>query len=387
MQVKQACELSIVIPCLNEAETLPVCIRKAQSFLSGEQIDGEVLVADNGSTDGSQDIARGLSARVVPVKEKGYGSALMGGIKAARGTYVIMGDGDDSYDFSALHDFVFNLRAGYELVMGNRFKGGILPGAMPWPNKYIGNPLLSGIGRLFFGGPCRDFHCGLRGFSKQAILDLNLQTTGMEFASEMVVKALLHKLKVTEVPIHLHPDGRSRPPHLRRWRDGWRHLRFLLMYSPQWLFLYPGLAALILGLVVMLVLIPGTISVGRITIDIHTMLYAAMAIILGLQIVFFAVFSKTYAMRIGLVPEDPLIKRFMRFFNLEYSLLAGLVVFLLGLAGSIYSVALWGSRSFGTLIPESMMRIVIPSATFVVVGIQILFASFFISILTLKYKR
>src|SRR5882762_10355162 len=269
-------ELSIVIPCLNEAETLATCIKKAQQSLREHNVEAEIIVADNGSTDGSQEIARALGASVVDISAKGYGNALMGGIATAHGKYIIMGDADDSYDFSALGPFIEQLRAGFDLVMGNRFIGGIKPGAMPPLHRYLGNPLLTFIGRLFFRSPIRDFHCGLRGFSKEAFLKLDLQTTGMEFASEMVVKATLQHLRLTEVATTLSPDGRSRPPHLRSWRDGWRHLRFLLLYSPRWLFLYPGLAALVVGLLGTLWLLPEARTVGGITLDVHTLLYAAL---------------------------------------------------------------------------------------------------------------
>ncbi|HTU24878.1 MAG TPA: glycosyltransferase family 2 protein, partial [Pirellulales bacterium] len=267
-------ELTVVMPCLNEAETIEVCIAKAQSAFAAHGLTAEVVIADNGSTDGSQALARRLGARVIHVERKGYGSALMGGIAAARGRYVIMGDADDSYDFTSIMPFVEELRAGQQLVMGNRFRGGIQPGAMKALHRYLGNPVLTGIGRLFFGSPCGDFHCGLRGFDKSAIQDLDLRTTGMEFASEMVVKATLGKLRVSEVPTTLAPDGRSRPPHLRSWRDGWRHLRFLLLYSPRWLFLLPGMALLLVGLLTGLWLLPGARTVGGIGLDVSTLMYA-----------------------------------------------------------------------------------------------------------------
>ena len=287
-----ACELTILMPCLNEAETLATCIRKARDFLARSGVVGEVLIADNGSTDGSQAIAVVNGARVVPIAEKGYGSALIGGIRAARGRYVIMGDSDDSYDFSRLEAFVDKLRQGYALVMGNRFKGGIKPGAMPPLHRYLGNPVLTAIGRLFFRSPCGDFHCGLRGFDRQAILDLDLQAPGMEFASEMVVKATIHRLAVTEVPTTLSPDGRSRPPHLRSWRDGWRHLRFLLLFSPRWLFLYPGMALFLGGVGLTGWLLPQARVVGGVNLDIHTLFYASIAVVLGAHLMLFWVFAK-----------------------------------------------------------------------------------------------
>lgn len=373
-------ELSIVMPCLNEAETLAICLEKAQKYLEKQGIAGEIIVADNGSTDGSQAIALQMGARVVPVPEKGYGSALRGGIAAARGQYIVIGDADDSYDFSNLSAFLEQLRAGKELVMGNRFKGGIRRGAMPFLHQYLGNPVLTWLGKLFFASPCGDFHCGLRGFSKAAIERLNLRTTGMEFASEMVVKASLHKLKIAEVPTTLSPDGRSRPPHLRTWRDGWRHLRFLLLYSPRWLFLYPGLLLMLLGLAVTLWLLPGPRGVF----DIHTLLFAATAIIIGFQSVAFAIFTKVFAISEGLFPKDSRFDRVFRYLNLEVGLLAGSLLLLIGIAGSVYAFTFWGATSFGHLDPVQTMRIVIPSVTCLALGVQIIFSSFFLSVLGLK---
>src|SRR4026208_1307831 len=305
-------ELSILMPCLNEAETLATCIKKAQKALDDLNVHGEVVIADNGSTDGSPEIAAVLGARVIHVAEKGYGSALLGGIEAARGKYFIMGDADDSYDFTNLGPFLEKLRDGYDLVMGNRFKGGIAPPAMPPLHKYLGNPVLTGIGRLFFRSPCGDFHCGLRGFSKAAIQRLDLRTTGMEFARETVVKASLHGLRITEVPTTLSVDGRQRPPHLRSWRDGWRHLRFLLLYSPRWLFLYPGLLLMLLGAAVSGWLLVGPRVIDGITLDVHTFLYAAMAVIIGYQTVIFAIFTKVFAITEGLLPENPRLTMLFR---------------------------------------------------------------------------
>jgi len=375
-------ELSIVMPCLNEAETLGTCITKAQNFLWKEQIAGEVLIADNGSNDGSVAIAQQFGARVVHVDERGYGSALSQGIAAARGKYVIMGDADDSYNFSDLSLFVEQLRNGYDLVMGNRFRGGIQPGAMPLLHRYLGNPVLTWIGRLFFGSPCRDFHCGLRGFRRDSIEQLDLRTTGMEFASEMVVKASLRKLRITEVPTTLSPDGRSRPPHLRTWRDGWRHLRFLLLYSPRWLFLYPGLLLMLAGLLVGGWLLPGTRGVF----DVHTLLYAAAAIIVGFQSVWFAVFTKIFAINQGLLPEDRRLLRFFRVINLEKGLIFGAGLLVIGFLGSLYAFLIWGQRGFGALEASSMMRLAIPSVTAIIVGSQIVLSSFFLSVLGLKLK-
>jgi glycosyltransferase involved in cell wall biosynthesis len=378
-----ACELTILMPCLNEAETLAVCIDKAQAFLETNGIDGEVLIADNGSTDGSQAIAHARGARVVEVHTRGYGGALLGGIEAARGRYVIMGDADDSYDFRALSPFLEKLRQGYDLVMGNRFKGGIKPGAMPALHRYVGNPVLTGFGRLFFQSPVGDFHCGLRGFTAEAIRSLKLRTTGMEFASEMVVKATLHGLRIAEVPTTLSPDGRSRAPHLRSWRDGWRHLRFLLIFCPRWLFLYPGLALMLLGFAAMVWLIPGPRIVGQVTLDIHTMLYASAAMVLGLQAVAFSIFSKIFTAGARLIPEDNRLAAAIRVFTLERGIVFGALLTLTGLVGSLYSIFAWGSASFGELLPSSMMRVVIPSLTALTIGVQVIFAAFFLSTLRL----
>ncbi|NCS03075.1 MAG: glycosyltransferase family 2 protein [Microcystis aeruginosa G13-11] len=371
-------ELSIVMPCLNEAETLATCIGKARDYLERHKIAGEVLIADNGSSDGSQEIATNSGARVVPIPERGYGSALRGGIAAAKGQYIIMGDADDSYDFTNLSPFLEKLRQGYDLVMGNRFQGGIKPGAMPVLHKYLGNPVLTWLGRLFFGSPCGDFHCGLRGFSKRAIEQLNLRTTGMEFASEMVVKASLYGLKITEVPTTLSPDGRSRPPHLKTWRDGWRHLRFLLMYSPRWLFLYPGLALMFLGFVATIWFVPQP--------RVHTLLYSATALIIGFQIVSFAIFTKAFAISEGLLPEDRKLRRFLRYINLEVGLIIGVILFLLGIGGSVYALYIWNARLYGALDPAMTMRIVIPSVTALALGVQVIFSSFFLSVLGLKRR-
>jgi glycosyltransferase involved in cell wall biosynthesis len=371
-------ELSIIMPCLNEAETLATCIGKARDYLERHKIAGEVLIADNGSSDGSQEIATNSGARVVPIPERGYGSALRGGIAAAKGQYIIMGDADDSYDFTNLSPFLEKLRQGYDLVMGNRFQGGIKPGAMPVLHKHLGNPVLTWLGRLFFGSPSGDFHCGLRGFSKQAIEQLNLRTTGMEFASEMVVKASLYGLKITEVPTTLSPDGRSRPPHLKTWRDGWRHLRFLLMYSPRWLFLYPGLALMFLGFVATIWFIPQP--------KVHTLLYSATALIIGFQIVSFAVFTKAFAISEGLLPEDRKLRRLLRYINLEVGLIIGVILFLLGMGGSLYALYIWNARLYGALDPAVTMRIVIPSVTALALGVQVVFSSFFLSVLGLKRK-
>ena len=377
-------ELTILMPCLNEAETLAVCIDKARAYLARAGVAGEVLIADNGSTDGSQGIAVAHGARVVPIATKGYGSALIGGIEAARGRYVIMGDSDDSYDFSRLDGFVQRLREGWQLVMGNRFKGGIAPGAMPPLHRYLGNPVLTGIGRLFFHSPSGDFHCGLRGFDRAAILGLDLQTTGMEFASEMVIKATIAGLRIAEVPTTLSPDGRSRPPHLRSWRDGWRHLRFLLLFSPRWLFLYPGLAAIAAGVLTMLWLLPGPGRVAGITFDIHTLLYASVAVNVGYQAIQFWTFAKVYGTREGFVPDDPSFRRLMSVATLERGLIAGALLLLLGLGAGVAAVSVWDTTSFGVLSPSQTMRMVIPSATAILLAFQTAYGAFFLSVLEIR---
>ena len=376
VNTKSMIEVSIIMPCLNEAETLETCIKKAQWFIAENELAGEVIIADNGSTDGSQEIARRLNARVIDVPAKGYGSALKGGIAAAQGEYIIMGDADDSYDFSNLNPFIKKLRNGYDLVMGNRFKGGIASGAMPFLHRYLGNPVLTGIGKLLFASPCNDFHCGLRGFRKDSISDLDLQTTGMEFASEMVVKATLHKMQIAEVPTTLSPDGRSRPPHLNTWRDGWRHLRFLLMYSPRWLFFYPGIFLILMGFLATLSLLPSP--------KVHSLLYSSTAMTIGFQVVMFALFTKVFGISEGLLPEDRRLNKLFNFLNLETGLIAGVLLLLMGTVASVYAFGIWGQNDFGSLNPTETMPIVIPGVTCLALGIQTIFSSFFLSILGLK---
>jgi glycosyltransferase involved in cell wall biosynthesis len=383
---RESPEVSIVMPCLNEAETLARCIEKAQRAFRAHGIDGEVVIADNGSTDGSQAIAERLGARVVPVAAKGYGSALQGGIAASRGRHIIMGDSDDSYDFSSIWPFVTKLREGFELVMGNRFRGGIMPGAMPWKHKWIGNPVLSFIGRLFFRCPVGDFHCGLRGFSKAAYDRMQLQTTGMEFASEMVIKSTLLRLKIAEVPTVLHKDGRSRPPHLRSWRDGWRHLRFMLLFSPRWLFLYPGTILFLAGLLISLWLWRGERQIGAIRMDVHTMLVASFVSLLGYQLIIFALFTKIFAVTEGLHPSTQL-SRMPREVNLEFGVLAGLGLIAGGLVILGSAVLGWRATGFGSLNPRVTMRQVIPAVVLLSLGFQTIFASFFLSVLTLRRRK
>ena len=379
-------ELSVVMPCLNEAATVGVCVKKAMDALERHGIRGEVVVADNGSTDGSQRIARDFGARVVPVERRGYGSALLSGIAEARGEFVLMGDADDTYDFAQLDEFVAKLREGYDLVMGNRFKGKILPGAMPPLHRYLGNPVLTGLGRLFFKSPVGDFHCGLRAFRKDAIDRLGLRTLGMEFASEMVVKASAFGLRVTEIPTTLAPDRRDRAPHLRTWRDGWRHLRFLLLYSPRWLFLYPGIVSFVLGIALSAVLLPGPRKIGNVVFDVHTLLFAAMAILIGFQSILFATFTKIFAISEGLLPEDPRLSRVFRYVTLETGLVTGVLLILAGTSAWVLGLEYWRILAFGALDPEITLRIVIPGVVCFTLGFQVVLSSFFLSVLGMSRR-
>ena len=380
-------ELTVVIPCLNEAETVAICVSKAVRFIEQHGIDGEVVVADNGSTDGSRQLATDAGARVLPVRDRGYGNALIGGILAARGEYVIMGDADDSYDFTNLMPFIVELRKGADMVMGNRFKGGIEPGAMPPLHRYLGNPVLSFIGRLFFRSRIGDFHCGLRGFRCDSVLALNLHATGMEFASEMVVKATLAGQKITEVPTPLAKDGRSRPPHLRTWRDGWRHLRFLLLYSPRWLFFIPGMIMLILGLIIGGATATGPITIGDVTLDVDTLVSAAGMVVIGFQSVVFWLFTRVYASTEGFLPESPRAARVLAAVSLERALILGGVIGLAGLAGMIVSLTSWQAHAFGRLDYEHALRVMIPSVAALMLGCQAILGCFFLSILDIKQTR
>jgi hypothetical protein len=354
-------DLTVLMPCLNEAETVGVCVDKALAFLQRTGIAGEVVVADNGSTDGSQRLAEAAGARVVPVALRGYG------------------DADDSYDSGRLEAFVDRLRAGDQLVMGNRFAGGIAPGAMPPLHRFLGNPVLSFVGRMLFRSGIGDFHCGLRGFDRRAIVGLGLVSPGMEFASEMVVKATLAGLRVGEVPTMLSRDGRSRAPHLRSWRDGWRHLRFLLMMSPRWLLLYPGLTLLAMGLLAQVAILRGPIVVRGVGFDIHTMLYAAGASILGLQLVVFSVVARSIGYVRGVLPMTPSLERFLRIFTLERGIVVGVGAVLAGFALAVHSVDLWFGARLAALDPAAMMRWAIPSVTLMIAGADIVFASFVVS--------
>jgi hypothetical protein len=386
--MSQSMQLTILMPCLNEAETIAQCIEKAKRGIERAGVPGEILIADNGSTDGSQAIAEKLGARVVPVKEKGYGNALRGGIAAARGKYILMGDADDSYDFSEADRFVKKFQEGYDLVMGCRLPiggGTIMPGAMPWKNRWLGNPVLSFIGRLFFKCPAHDFHAGLRAFTKESLEKMELQTTGMEFASEMVIKATLKKFRIAEVPITLHKDGRSRPPHLKPWRDGWRHLRFMLIYSPRWLFLVPGLVLSAMGVMLSAALAVTDVQIGGITLNVGTLMMACMAVVIGFQLVAFAFFTKVFAIAEGLLPEDPKLVSVFKVFTLEKGIIAGLLVLLAGVALFLRALWLWKQAHFG-LLPstEENLRRLIPAGTLMVLGIQTVFSSFFMSVLGLK---
>ncbi|MHC4562309.1 MAG: glycosyltransferase family 2 protein [Planctomycetota bacterium] len=387
MTDQQHLELSIVLPCLDEAETLETCIRKAQGFLTDQGVAGEIVVADNGSTDGSQEIAARLGARVVDVSARGYGSALYCGTQAAAGKYIVMADADNSYDLAHLAPFLAKLREGYDLVMGNRFAGGIEPGAMPWKNRHIGNPLLTGIGRIFFHCPAKDFHCGIRGFSRAAFDRMDLRTTGMEYASEMVIKATLLGLKICEVPTTLSPDGRSRRPHLRPWRDGWRHMRFMLLYSPRWLFLYPGLVMMLVGLVAGGWLMITPIRVGGLMLDIHSLIYAAAIVSIGFQSVTFSALSKIFAVQEGLTPPKPTLEKLFRYFTLEVALAVGSLLLLGGVGGTIAALLMWRKTGFGDLEAATIMRIVIPSVLALMLGCQVIFNGFFLSVLGLGVRR
>jgi len=380
-------ELTILMPCLNEAETIETCVRKAMGYLEKSGIDGEVLIADNGSTDGSQGMARALGARVIDVPVRGYGAALIAGIENAHGRYVIMGDADDSYDFTALDPFVKELRAGGELVMGNRFKGGIAPGAMPFLHKYLGNPVLSQIGKTFFAIKIGDFHCGLRGFSREAIRKLDLNNTGMEFASEMVVKSAMRGVRIVEVPTTLKPDGRSRPPHLRTWRDGWRHLRFLLLHSPSWLFLYPGLFFIVIGALAALALSGGPLALGRVGLDINTLAVACFAVLIGAQLVLFSGVSRRYAEIEGFLPESESFRWLKDLLTLERIAPVGAIFLVLGLIGFGVAVGQWASTGFGDLVGNRTLRVLLLGLTGITLGIQTIASGFLASVFEIRYRR
>jgi len=377
-------ELSIVMPCLNEAETLSICILKAQSFFSDNTVNGEVIIADNGSTDGSIAIAKSHNAIVVNAEHKGYGSALKAGIKAANGTYIIMGDADDSYDFSNLMPYLTALRNGNDLVMGNRFKGGIEKDAMPFLHRYLGNPVLSFIGRLFFKIDIGDFHCGLRGFSKVAYQTMDLKTSGMEFASEMVVKSKLHNLSITEVPTKLHKDGRTRKPHLKTWSDGWRHLRFLMLYAPNWLFLYPGILLSLIGFILSTLLIIRPLKFEAFTLDVHTLLYTSAFLLVGFQFIIFYGLTKIFAVENQLLPKSNRYNSLFKIINLEKGLIIGFVLVLTGMFLSFKGLSSWSATDYGILDTSTTLRLIIPAITALQLGIQTILFSLFFSVLGLK---
>jgi Glycosyl transferase family 2 len=379
-------ELSIVIPCLNEAETVGTCVRKARASLERLSISGEVVVADDGSTDGSEAIAAELGARVVQVAERGYGRALSAGIAAARGRYVIMGDADDTYDFGELGPLVEKLHEGYDLVVGNRFKGAIRPGSMPFSHRYLGNPMLSFIGRRLFGTPCGDIYCGLRGFDREQIVGLDLRAGGMEFALEMVVKATMKGLRISEVPTTLSPDTPQRRPHLHTWRDGWRSLRLLLLYSPRWLFLYPGIILLTLGLAGMAWLVPEQRPVGGVIFDVSTLLYAGLATVVGLQAVYFFLTARWFGISEGLLPDNPRLRRILGALTPEVGVIVGLLLIAGGLGLSLYALATWNEQGFGRLDYPEILRIVIPGSTLIACGMQTVLSSLFLSMLGLRRR-
>jgi glycosyltransferase involved in cell wall biosynthesis len=379
-------EVSIVMPCLNEAATLASCIRKAQEAIARDGLAAEIIVADNGSTDASPTIAKALGARLVIAEQRGYGAALQAGIAAARGRYIVMGDADDSYDFSVIGPFIEKLRQGSDLVMGNRFRGGIDKGAMRWTHRFIGNPVLTAIGRFFFGIRIGDFHCGLRAFRKDAYERMGLRTTGMEFASEMVIKAGLKHLRIEEVPTVLHKDGRNGPPHLRTWRDGWRHLRFMLLFSPRWLFLLPGLVLLIGGGVASGVLVLAPVQLGPFGLDIGTLLVAGFLCLIGYQVVLFGVFTKIFAVREGFHPPHATLQRLYQRITLEVGLIAGGAMTLAGLVMLVIATLHWRAMGFAGLDPRVEMRELIPSVVLMALGVQTVFASFFLSILGIESR-
>lgn len=388
-QQKQVVELSIVIPCLNEADTLGTCLAKAMQAIRDAGLDAEVIVADNGSTDGSIEIAEKLGARVVPVKKKGYGNALMGGIEAARGIYIIMGDADDSYDFLEIPRFVYKLREGFDLVQGCRLPGGggkVLPGAMPFLHRWWGNPMFTILSRWWFRSPVHDIYSGYRGFTKELYHRLHQRCTGMEFATEMIIKASLYRAKISEIPITLHPDGRkAHAPHLKTFRDGWRTLRFFMLFTPRWLFLMPGLGLALLGLIGYGLALPG-VHIGRIGFDAHTLLFASMGILCGYEAIVFALFTRTYAVAEGLMPEDRKLTRFFEIVTLERGLIGALIMMGFGLTLLALAVNQWRLVNFGHLDYAHTMRYVIPGATLTTLGLQTFFSSFFLGIMGMRRR-
>jgi len=380
-------EVSFVMPCLDEAETLEACVRAALGCIAEHGLAGEVVVADNGSRDGSPGIARRCGARVVEVRERGYGSALMGGIEAARGRFIVMGDADLSYDFAEAAPMIERLREGADLVMGSRFRGRILPGAMPWLHRRVGNPLLTAVGRLLFRSPVSDFHCGLRAFTRQAYRAMNLRTTGMEFASEMVVKATAQGMRVAEVPITLRPDGRSRPPHLRSFRDGWRHLRFMLCLSPLWTLFLPGLALAAVGGGLETLLFFGPLRIGSLVFDVHTMIAGSLLVLVGYQAMTTALAARIYAVEEEIGPPAPWLERAFLHFSLERGLLAGAALTLVGVGFAAWTLGAWAREGFGPLELQHTLRPMLVGATAIALGAQTLLMSFVYSMLGIKRSR
>lgn len=380
-------KLTVLMPCLNEAETLALCINKANVWISHSGVRAEVLIADNGSTDGSQAIAESLGARVVNVPQRGYGSALFHGSMAAKGEWIIMGDSDDSYDFSKLDPFVQKLHEGFDLVMGNRFLGGIAPGAMPWKNRYIGNPILTWVGRLLFRCPAKDFHCGLRGFRKDAFLRMDLRTTGMEFASEMVIKANLFGMHIAEVPTTLSKDGRSRPPHLRPWRDGWRHLRFMLLFSPRWLFLIPGAMIFLVSMLAYLLLLRGPFWIGNIGFDVHTLFFAEAGVVLGFLAVALGIVIRMFGIREGLLQEHSLLEKLRASPILEVGGVVGISMMCAGLYFGLDALMAWSAVQFGPLVPGILLRTISLSTMLIMLGGVTLMTSLIMGFLALPTRE
>jgi glycosyltransferase involved in cell wall biosynthesis len=379
-------ELTILMPCLNEAKTIATCINRAKKLLEENRIHGEILVSDNGSTDNSQEIAAGLGARVINCPVKGYGAALQFGIEKARGRYILMADSDDSYHFDEAIPMIENLRRGYEVCMGTRLKGRIMPDAMPWLNRYIGNPVLTTVGRIFFDIPLTDFQCGMRAFRKDSILGLNLITTGMEWATEMIVKAKLGGLKITEVPITLYKDGRDRKPHLRPWRDGWRHLRFMLLHTPRWLFFIPGSLMMVTGFAGKIILLPGMFRIGKVNFDVHSMLVMTFLLILGVQVTFTGIFATLYGHITGILPYNERFNKTLRKLTLEKLLIACLLLGIAGSGGFLYTFWDWYRVGFSELNYQVTLRKLIPSLTLITVSVQGMFNGFMLSLLFMKIK-
>lgn len=380
-------QLTILMPCLNEVETLALCINKANEWILSSNIQAEVLIADNGSTDGSQVVAESLGARVISVSQRGYGSALFHGSMEAKGEWIIMGDSDGSYDFSKLDLFIQKFQEGSDLVMGNRFLGGIAPGAMPWKNRYLGNPVLTWVGRVLFKCPVKDFHCGLRGYRKDAFLRMDLRTTGMEFASEMVIKATFLGMHIAEVPTSLSKDGRLRPPHLRPWRDGWRHLRFMLLFSPRWLFLIPGAIIFLISIFAYLLLLRGPVWIGSIGFDVHTLFYAEAGLVIGFLAMALGVVTRMFGMREGLLQDHSLLEGLRNSPILEIGGAIGILMIFGGLYWGGCALMAWSSIKFSSLTPGALLRTISLSTTLVMLGGIVLTTSLILGFLTLPTRE